>query len=371
MAHGAPDYYAQVTELVLGTAFRNNRVSLYTEDTPAEIGTGHADAVATTRYLLATGAYLYGFNGATWDRLRVDANKYLKVAVEVSALPTGAATAANQATIIGHIDGIETAQGRIYGYDGANWQTLLVESAAQKNLRVALFSAGVQAEIGSISADAVATTRNALWTGSYLYGYNGTTWDRLRTESNTAFNLRVKLYDGANGIDSSGLDENLTTQRGILACASVYGRYAGNDVRPIKAFGIGSDAVSSLNIALYVQSHLMGFNGTTWDRLRVYPPGILKVGRAAIGLSDTRVTGTGQVGAAGAKKLFWISMNPSAANSVIEVTDASAGGGAVKWDMFHSSRMGHIVTFDPPMEFATGIYVETWTAMTSAVFGYI
>lgn len=42
------------------------------------------------------GSLCLGFNGTTWDRLRVDGSKNLNVNVQVSALPSGAATAAKQ-----------------------------------------------------------------------------------------------------------------------------------------------------------------------------------------------------------------------------------------------------------------------------------
>lgn len=51
----------------------------------------NADAVATSATNGSTAAYLYGFNGATFDRLRVDGSKNLLVGVN-AALPVGANT---------------------------------------------------------------------------------------------------------------------------------------------------------------------------------------------------------------------------------------------------------------------------------------
>lgn len=50
----------------------------------------NADAVATSGSLLntAVASYLYGYNGTTFDRLQVDASKFLKTAVS-AALPAG------------------------------------------------------------------------------------------------------------------------------------------------------------------------------------------------------------------------------------------------------------------------------------------
>ena len=41
----------------------------------------NADAVVTTTYSGQAAAWLYAFNGTTWDRLQVDASKNLKIAV--------------------------------------------------------------------------------------------------------------------------------------------------------------------------------------------------------------------------------------------------------------------------------------------------
>ena len=83
-----------------------------------------------------------------------------------------------------------------------------------------------------------------------------------------------------------------------------------------------------------------------------------------------RMTATGQV-ISGAHKLYWIEINPSAGSSVFELTDATAGGGTVLYDCFHTARESHVHEFHPPMPFSTGIYLETFTNMTSVIFGYI
>lgn len=83
-----------------------------------------------------------------------------------------------------------------------------------------------------------------------------------------------------------------------------------------------------------------------------------------------RMTGTGLV-VAGAHKLFWVSMNPSAANSVLELTDAIAAAAAVVFDMYHATRDHMHMVLSPPMPFTTGIYIETFTSFTSVMFGYV
>ena len=52
-------------------------------------------------------------SGGNIQELRVDSDGHLQVDALSSALPSGAATAANQSTIIGHVDGVETLLGTI------------------------------------------------------------------------------------------------------------------------------------------------------------------------------------------------------------------------------------------------------------------
>jgi len=325
---------------------------------------------------------LWGWDTAAWQKVRTDAAGHLQVDVITAG------------STVGHC----------YGWTGAAWTPLLVESAGNANLRTRLYdgvnpiiSVGTGADIADTNrglltqavlrgwdgaffkavnvedgaGDALDNARANLATLSKLYGYNGATWDRLRVESSTAFNLRVKLYDGANGIDSDL--ENATiaqAKRALHVIAHTY-VHTGTNWYRVLAVSRGVDGIGTGGQVMGVASVLYGFNGADFDRLRSYGTGILKVGRAEVGLLDARLTATGQVGATGARKLYWMSINPGAGNSVIELTDAIAGGGAVVYDHFHTSRESHVDTLDPPMEFSNGIYLETFTNMTSVIFGYL
>ena len=83
-----------------------------------------------------------------------------------------------------------------------------------------------------------------------------------------------------------------------------------------------------------------------------------------------RMTAIGQV-IAGAHKLYWMATNPGVAASLFELTNAVAGGGVVVFDHFDTTRDGHMMSLWPPMCFTIGIYLETFTNMTSITFGYI
>lgn len=84
---------------------------------------------------------------------------------------------------------------------------------------------------------------------------------------------------------------------------------------------------------------------------------------------DRRI-GTGLI-AGGAHKLYWVACNPGAGNSLWEITDAVAPGGAVLLDCFSTAKESKGFVFNPPCPFTNGIYLETFTNMTAMTFGYI
>jgi len=163
-----------------------------------------------------------------WRQVIVDATGHLQVDVLTSDLPAGGATAANQALVIADTGTLITNQGRCYGYDTANWQYLQVESAAVHNLRVRLYGGANAVLVGQSSAalaytnygietfamlyaddgtnlsrvgmllagaDGVVNTLNTLGVASMLYGYNGTTWDRLRIDANDYLKVNIAAVD--------------------------------------------------------------------------------------------------------------------------------------------------------------------------------
>ncbi len=330
------------------------------------------------------GTFLWGWDGANkaWVTALYDAAGHAQV--DVLTVPT--------------------TDVHIYGYDGANWQTLLVESNTLKNLRVRLYGGTNAVEVlragtaplateyalvtaavgwffnysmaqfdalpGYTEADALAVSSSPI-AQARLFGYNGTTWDRLRMESGALHNLRVKLYDGATGISSDLLTEgtfDTDTKTGLYTKAHVLLQLAGGLSIPWRGASYLADNTSGGQLGSVAN---WGWDGANWDRLRTYGVGILKVGRAHVGLLTVRATATGQVGAAGSRKLYWVHENGGAGNALFELTDAIIGGAAVKFDHFSTSREGHMIPFDPPMEFSNGIYLETFTNMTSLIFGYL
>ena len=91
----------------------------------------NSDAVATSSSNGQTAAWLYGFNGTTFDRLQVDGSKNLKVTA------TGAISNASSAvaTASTNIAGVSYN----YGFNGTTWDQLQVDGS--KNLKVVVSGA--------------------------------------------------------------------------------------------------------------------------------------------------------------------------------------------------------------------------------------
>jgi hypothetical protein len=98
-------------------------------------------------------------------------------------------------------------------------------------------TAGTEANVSANFADTTSNTTSAMSTGAFLFGYNGTTWDRVRSV-NTG-QLKTTLYN------SSG------NELAFLNIATVP-----------DAYNFSTTGIPTVN-------SVMGFTGTTWDRVRV------------------------------------------------------------------------------------------------------
>lgn len=158
----------------------NNKGELYvkTTDSDALLTTIDADTgtIATNTTTLAGVDFATETTLASIDG-KITAVNTGAVVISSSALPSGAATAANQTTIIGHVDGIETLLGTI----DADTSTL----AATDFMLGTDFSTvlGTSSLILATQADDVVNTSDGLQTSSFGYVFDGTTWDRMRGDS--------------------------------------------------------------------------------------------------------------------------------------------------------------------------------------------
>lgn len=87
--------------------------------------------VATSSTNIPTVSYNYGFNGTTWDQLQVDASKYLKINC-VTGCAGGSASNASSAVATSSTNG--TTNAWMYAFNGTTWDQL--QDDASKNLKV-------------------------------------------------------------------------------------------------------------------------------------------------------------------------------------------------------------------------------------------
>lgn len=153
-----------------------------------------------------------------WQAVYVDASGNLQVDVVASGLPSGAATAAKQlpdghnvtvdnaslavtGTFYPETQAVSVASlpasgAQLYCYDNGSWIPVATSNDDAGNPIVAIGRGANVAQMGNIGGDGVATTIKVMFTGGVLYGFNGTTWDRLRCDD---YNLNVNQhqYDGS------------------------------------------------------------------------------------------------------------------------------------------------------------------------------
>jgi hypothetical protein len=165
---------------------------------------------ATSGYL---GVTLLGYNGTTWDRVRTANTGRLQV--DVVTAPTTAVT-------------------------GTFWQATQPVSAASLPLPS---GASTETTLSALSgkfpttaalADATANPTISR-VGSFLHGYNGTTWDRVRTANTGRLQTDARIFNSVTGLEArtEAAADGLTTTTGLVT--------------------IGAGLV---------------FNGSSWDRVR-------------------------------------------------------------------------------------------------------
>lgn len=175
-------------------------------------------AVATGSLNLGTIAYNYGFNGTTWDQLQVDASKFLKVNV---AAATGTIGVTESGTwnnrVTGNAGGIfdfvgqnaaQPANSILVGGEFNTAPTTLttgdasplqLSSAGQLLVNCATGCSGGSA---SNASSGVATSSTNGTTDSWLYAFNGATWDQLQVDASKF--LKVNVSAGTVAATESG-----------------------------------------------------------------------------------------------------------------------------------------------------------------------
>lgn len=124
-----------------------------------------------------------------YGNVPVDSSNYLFVncpGCTGAAAPTGLNNADNSVPVG---TGLAGGQNFLYGYDGTNWDRLRVDGSANLNVNCASGCAG-----GTFNnnADAVATSATNGQTAAWLYGWNGASWDRLQVDASKFLKVAVQ-----------------------------------------------------------------------------------------------------------------------------------------------------------------------------------
>nr|BDI55284.1 MAG: DUF6143 containing protein [uncultured archaeon] len=81
----------------------------------------------------------------------------------------------------------------------------------------------------------------------------------------------VKITDGTDIADVELLNtilDNINGKKGLITKSELYGRVSDLSSFPLPCIALTADAITTSYYPLRVVSHLTGFNGITWDRLR-------------------------------------------------------------------------------------------------------
>lgn len=68
--------------------------------------------------------------------------------------------------------------------------------------------------------------------------------------------------------------------------------------------------------------------------------------------------------------VYWIACNPDAPNAWWILTDDLDGLGTPAYEHFDTDKHGDHIDFNPPLEFKIGLYVSTFSNMTSLIICY-
>ena len=89
------------------------------------------------------------------------------------------------------LGGIGIATVNVRAWDGSTWQNLPVQSSTYPNLRVALYHNADTVDVFTGVSDAREATKSGLCTQSYIYGFNGSNWDRMRSDPNKHLDVNI------------------------------------------------------------------------------------------------------------------------------------------------------------------------------------
>jgi len=194
----------------------------------------------------------------------------------------------------------------IMGWDGSAWQRLPVESSANPNLRAAIYEGANIAEVETGGSDGKANTINQLVTGAMKYGFNESTWDRWR--NNTEVTVLPSATRTASGSSSDQTNYNAKGVLIWLRISAVSGTFAAGE--GLTLYVLAKDRTSGYYLRI---SPIIGPYTTVGSRHIVIYPGVTDIEGLFVGENDIPLPRTWKVyyGISGTNPSFTFSVGAS------------------------------------------------------------
>ena len=315
--------------------------------------------------------------------LQTDANGYLKVNVVV-----GGGTGGTSSTFAATFPGTGTAIG---AKNGTNMVNLVADASSNLQVNCAV---GCSGGTFNNNADAVATSAANGQTASWMYGFNGTTWDRLRVDGSKNLDVTVNtaLPAGTNLVGKAGIDQttpgttNAVSLAQIGATTVVTGGVAGSlaiggptatgaaiAANPVTTGGRAQNAERTPVTNGQVVDKAMDLTGKQIIMPYANKENFLNGSTAAI----TTAANTSVISAQAAGIKIYVTgfscANTGATTSLLQFTSGS--GGSVLWTTVNPAGSGTNAVISPPVATAaaTALYVTTGSASSNqycSVTGY-
>ena len=226
------------------------------------------DAIGTSPGLAGSLAFNMAFNGVSWDRLRDDGSENLLVNCVVGCAQ-GAQSNGSDAQPVSTTSGQGLSY--LYAFNGTSWDRLRDDGSFNLKTNCVV---GCSGGTTSNASDAVATNSSNGQTVNWNYGFNGATWDRLQVDGSKNLKVVAALSAGTNQIGHVITDSGSTVQ--LAGGANKVGIVTTDQTTPgttdlVHVAGVlsnASDAVATTATNAGHNSFNYAFNGTTWDRVR-------------------------------------------------------------------------------------------------------
>jgi len=153
----------------------------------------------------------------------------------------------------------------IMGWDGSAWQRLPVESATNPNLRTAIYDGNTRARVVDYGQDAMPNANNQICTVAYRYGFNDSSWDRWR--NNTEATVLASATRTSSGASS---DQTNYNAKGVIIwinVTAVSGTFAAGEGLKIRVNGKDPTA----GVYIWISPTIGPYTTTGYRQILIYP----------------------------------------------------------------------------------------------------